>query len=333
LKKALALLSTGLDSVLAAVIVKNLGIEVEGVCFVMQFDNLARRAEEGEVEKSVEAIDIPVQIVDISEDFLPTLLDPLHGYGSGVNPCIDCHMYMFSRARKMMDEIGADFLVTGEVVGQRPMSQRLPVLMQMNKDLDFSDILLRPLSALLLPPTRPEKEGWIDRKKLYDISGRSRRRQIEMAKQLGLEEFSTPAGGCILTEPMFAKRLKKIFSLKDKAEINLDDLRLLRYGRHFWVDNGPHIVVGRNEAECEKLPEFYPHGWQFEPVVIPGALVIADRISDEADMLLIASICARYTAGSDEEGKVLISCRSGDTEKQVLVESIENTVLDEFRID
>ncbi|MBN2415735.1 hypothetical protein JXO52_07825 [bacterium] len=312
MKKALALISTGLDSLLAAAVVQHQGIEVEGVCFVMAFDNLARKAHSGGVEESVASLGIPVRVVDISGEFLPTLLHPAHGYGSGVNPCIDCHLFMLRKAHDMLAETGADFLVTGEVVGQRPMSQRRDTLAHMNKIMPFSDLVLRPLSARLLPPTLPEREGWVDREALYAISGRSRKQQMEMAKAFGFTSYSSPAGGCILTDPVFSRRLKRLFDIKGRDAVTLQDLQLLRIGRHFCLEDSTHIVVGRNEAENERLSDFFPHGWRFEPRDVPGPLVISDDVSGPAQVALAAAVTARYTSKSATGAPVAVVWRHGE---------------------
>lgn len=332
MKKALALISSGLDSLLAAAVVQRQGVEVEGVCFVMAFDNLAGKAQSGGVEESVAALHIPVRVVDISEAFLPTLLHPVHGYGSGVNPCIDCHMFMLEKAYSMLEETGSDFLVTGEVVGQRPMSQRRDTLAHMDKIMPFSDLVLRPLSALLLPPTLPEREGWVDRENLCAISGRSRKIQIEMAKEFGFSGYSSPAGGCILTDPVFSRRLKRLFDIKGRDAVTLQDLQLLRIGRHFCLQDSTHIVVGRNEEENGRLSDFFPHGWRFEPRDVPGPLVISDHIDDASQVERIAAVTARYTSKAANGAPVAVVWRHGSEEGVVETFPVDEAALEGWRL-
>ncbi len=300
-KKAIALMSTGLDSLLAARIIQEQGVDVKGVCFVYQFDNLAQMQENGAIRELIEPLGIQADVIDISESFLPTLLDPPHGYGSGVNPCIDCHLFMLKTAYDMMRNQGFDFLVTGEVMGQRPMSQTKSTLLHMNKSLPFSSLIVRPLSAKLLPPTVPELNGWIKRDEMYDISGRSRKPQFALAEQLKIKRFVNPAGGCILTEPNFSRRAKILFKNRKKEEIAIEDLELLRYGRHFWINSTLHIIVGRDEKENAVLENFTKARTVFEPEDMAGPLVLAENINTEQDYLTAARLTARYCRTDDDK--------------------------------
>lgn len=330
--KAIALMSSGLDSLLAARIGKDFGIEVHGVCFYFQFDHLAEKNRNREIQDLIRPLGISVTTIDISEEFLPILLQPQHGHGSGVNPCIDCHIFMIRKAAELMDPMGAQFLVTGEVVGQRPMSQTRPMLLHIDKVSGLKGFILRPLSAKLLPPTLPEERGWVDRQKLYDISGRSRKRQIELAHELGIHRFQSPAGGCILTEPNYSRRVKAFIAHRGKDEVTIDELRLLRLGRHFWPVVHLQVIVGRDEKDNRALEPFQEGRWVFKPAdTHRGPVVLAKGVKDEDDRKVVAGIAARYCdkgkesdvrirfKGEGEEGDLRVSPSSESILKKWLV--------------
>jgi tRNA U34 2-thiouridine synthase MnmA/TrmU len=244
--KALALVSGGLDSLLAARLVMDQGIEVQGIAFVMQFASKDIARFKKNVRFSSEKAGIPVKFVDISDQFLDLIKDPDHGYGAHVNPCIDCKILMIKNAARSMREEGAGFIVTGEVLGERPMSQRRAALDIISRKSGLKGLILRPLSARLLDPTIPEEKGVIDRDGLLDISGRSRTPQLELADKFGIKDFFTPAGGCLLTDPIFSVKLKELMSRGDFSKENAE---LLKYGRHFRLPEGVKMIVGRNKNE------------------------------------------------------------------------------------
>ena len=328
--KAIALMSSGLDSLLAAKIVSDLGIDVHGLTFYFQFDKLAEKQESGEVADLVRPLGIPITIIDMTDAFLPILLDPAHGYGSGVNPCIDCHLYMLSRAKEMMDETGARFLVTGEVVGQRPMSQHKPTLFHIDKVSGLKGLILRPLSAKLMPPTIPEQEGWIDRQKLYDISGRSRKRQIDLAGALGITRFNAPAGGCILTEPNFSRRVKAFFAHRGKDAVTVDELKLMRLGRHFWPGATLHVIVGRDKQDNGALEAYKMGRWLFRAAdTVKSPTVLATGIEDEVDLSVVAGITAKYTRMS-EGGLVRIRYERESESGEIWTDPIDDSTLKDW---
>lgn len=295
MKSAIALISSGLDSILAARIVSDQGIKVRGILFYFIFDNLYYKIKNGEIDKILQPLEIPVEKVDLTDKMVNLLqTDPEHGFGSEMNPCIDCHIMMLKTAHRFMKKIRADFLITGEVVGQRAMSQKEPILRHIDKLTDLGGLILRPLSAKLLEETLPERRGWIDREKLYGIAGRSRKKQLELAERLGIKKFGTPAGGCILTDPEFAKRLIIFRERKGRKNVSKEELILMRYGRHFWPRNNLHIIAGRNESENEILETFADQRWVFQPVNVPGPLILATDIKDREDMLLAGGIISRY---------------------------------------
>ena len=249
--KAVALFSGGLDSILAVKLIQEQGIEVKGVNFKTPFFGL------DEILVITKDLDIDLEIIDITEELLKVLKKPKYGFGKNMNPCIDCHALMFKKAGEYMAKIGASFILSGEVLGERPMSQNRNSLNIIERESGFEGRILRPLSALLLPETIPEKEGLVDRSKLLDISGRSRKRQMELAAKIGIRDYPSPAGGCKLTEPSFSNRLKDLFAQK---QYSLEEIELLKLGRHFRLDRGVKLVVGRNKNENEKIQEFFREG-------------------------------------------------------------------------
>ncbi len=293
--RAVALISSGLDSILAAQIVSNQYIAVKGVLFYFSFDNLYTKIKNGEIDSILDPLSISIDKIDLSDRMVKLLQKkPKHGFGKGINPCIDCHIVMLEMAHQFMKEIGANFLITGEVVGQRPMSQKESEIRHIDKSTNLKGLILRPLSAKLLDETLPEKKGWVDREKLYDISGRSRKRQFELAGKLGIKKYGTPAGGCILTDPGFAKRVKAFREKRGKEKLSREELTLMRLGRHFWAGDRVQVVVGRNEDENKILESFTDKRWIFEAVTLPGPLVLASGIEGSEDIQLVGSFVSRY---------------------------------------
>ena len=225
--RVLAMVSGGLDSILAAKLIKDQGIEVIGVCFKSHF------FDEQNAIKMTEQIGIPLKVVDFSEEHFSMVKHPKHGYGKNMNPCIDCHSLMLNYTGKLLEDLNADFIITGEVLNQRPMSQTRSSLDIVKKESGFSDKILRPLCAKNLPPTEMEVKGLVDREKLLDISGRSRKIQMELADKWGIKDYPSPAGGCKLTEPNYSKRLRELLNHNDNPSNR--ELELLKYGRHFRV--------------------------------------------------------------------------------------------------
>ncbi|MCD6148406.1 tRNA 4-thiouridine(8) synthase ThiI [bacterium] len=242
--KALVLLSGGLDSILAVKILEAQGVKIKGLGFKSYFFN------EKLAKKAAKELNIPIKIIDLSKEHLNLVKKPKYGYGKGMNPCIDCHILMLKKAKNIMLKEKFDLVATGEVLGERPMSQNLKSLKLIEKKSGLKGYLLRPLSAKLLEPTIPEKKGLIERKKLLDISGRSRKRQLKLAKKFKIKSYPSPAGGCLLTDLEFSKKLKDLFEKYPRCQGN--DIELLKLGRHFWQDK-VKIIVGRNEEENKKI--------------------------------------------------------------------------------
>ena len=250
--KGVVLLSGGLDSTLAAKVVKDLGVEVFAVHFAMPW----RTKPQTNAQKAAKSLGIHLVSLQLDENYLRMLKKPKYGYGSAFNPCIDCHTYMIAEAGRYMHKIGADFVFTGEVVGQRPMSQLKQNLRSVEKWSGIEGRLLRPLSARLLEPTLPEKEGLIDRNKLLDLSGRSRKKQIELAKQFGITDYPTPAGGCRLTDGPFGQRMKDIL---EHGYRDYRETISLKWGRHFRINENFRAIIGRDKRENEFLTKYaYP---------------------------------------------------------------------------
>jgi len=305
--KALSLFSGGLDSILATRLVMSQGVEVLAIQFITPFFNYQILDDtDGHREKVRSKYGINVKVVDISTDYLELLRNPAHGFGKNFNPCIDCKIYMLSRAKEMMAELGAKFLITGEVLGQRPMSQRRDTLNVIERDSGSRSILLRPLSAKLMAETEAEREGWVNRDLLLNFSGRGRSNQIGLAKKYGITDFPAPAGGCILADPILSRRVSQLYSgnsILRPAEITTVDVRLLFVGRQFVFPGGGWLILGRDERDNDKLEALAGIDdamlWMEERPG-PAALLrragkwYTDTAEMEKDVQLAASLVVRY---------------------------------------
>ena len=253
---ALGLLSGGLDSTLAAKLMIDQGIEVRAINFVSPFCTCTpKSAGCASVLTAIQQLGgIPLKRIALGDEYLEMVRTPKFGYGRGMNPCIDCRIMKIRKAAEYMRKIDASFLFTGEVIGQRPMSQHRRAIHIIDQESGVSGFILRPLSARVLPPTIPEQKGWVDRGKLLAITGRSRKIQIAVASEKGITDYRCPAGGCLLTEPIFSGRLKDYFSHTPKP--SCADMPLLRVGRHLRLENGDELIVARDETEGDKLIRF-----------------------------------------------------------------------------
>ncbi len=251
--KAVGLLSGGLDSTLAARLILEQDIEVYAINFTSPFHaSLLKKPAQGSLDSAVKQLgSLPLKRISLGDEFISVIKNPRHGHGKGMNPCIDCRILTLNRAFVYMREIGGSFIFTGEVLGQRPMSQHRRAISIIDNESGAAGYILRPLSARLLEPTIPEQKGWVDRDKLLAIKGRSRKEQIALAKAKGIYDYPNPAGGCLLTDPHFADRLRDYFAHTGTPDIN--DINLLTVGRHFRLENGEKIIVARNETECNAL--------------------------------------------------------------------------------
>ena len=296
--RAVAMLSGGLDSTLAAAIVKRAGIDVVGLYIKHLFDSAHHRIES--LERAVAQLDIPLRVIDKSEEHLGVVRHPRHGYGAGMNPCIDCRIFMLRVAKQVMEEEEAQFVVTGEVLGQRPMSQHRRALLLTAEESGLGDRLLRPLSANLLPDTLPVKKGWIKKQNLYAISGRNRAFQRALAQELGIIDYPQPAGGCLLTDKVYAARLRDAFHHRGPDALTADDFLLLRYGRQFRLAEDVKVIVGRNEPENEILAKFVTGRIALEPVAVMGPLTLVEGAPSQEELRLAAALAARYCDHSED---------------------------------
>ena len=308
--KAIALVSGGLDSTLASRIVKDLGIELIALNTRTPFCLCNRKKEDGscshEAGRVSQELGIKLLAINTSTEFLEIVKKPKHGYGSNMNPCLDCRILLFKKAKEAMEKEGASFVITGEVLGQRPMSQRLEAMRLIEKESGLEGLVVRPLSAKVLEPTIPEKSGWIDRKKLLAINGRGRREQFDLAKELGIYDYPCPSGGCLLTDPGFSRRLRDLMQHQDLA---LADVNLLKIGRHFRLAGGIKLIVGRNEGENSRLEMVKEEKDYFlypEEIAGPSALLRGD-VMGTSNLETASKIVARYCDEATGETKII--CR------------------------
>lgn len=344
---ALSLFSGGLDSILATRVVMEQGIEVEAIQFVTPFFNYDILDDiEDHKLKMMAQYGIKVEVEDISGGYLQLLHNPVHGFGKNFNPCIDCKIMMFSRAKQLLKEKGASFLISGEVLGQRPMSQRRDTMNVIERDSGTRSILLRPLCAQLMNETEAEAKGWVDRTKLLRMCGRSRSPQIALAAKYGITDFPAPAGGCILADPILSKRIAQLYSSESvlkTAEIDVPDIRVLLVGRQFILPGGGWLIVGRDEKDNIKLEKLA----QAEDAVLlmedwPGPLAVLkkagsqypDRVKLERDIEIAASLVVRYARKLPENttmGKV--TCTLGTSRRVFHAEPLTDDVFREWGLN
>lgn len=309
--KALGLMSGGLDSTLAAMALMRQGIEVTGISFVTPFFHAEK------ARKAAQAVGHPLIVADISQIHLEMLKQPKYGYGRNMNPCIDCHALMFRLAAKTMQEQGFDFLFSGEVLGQRPMSQNANALKAVAKHSGFPDRILRPLSARLLPPTQMEESGLVNRDQLLDIQGRSRKRQQALAREWGLQELPAVAGGCLLTEKGFSNQLRDL--LTHDPDAGVAEVELLKVGRQFRLNSTAKLVVGKNREDNQILENF-----QLKDTLLlrckgfSGPIALLCGQADQQTMERAAAIVASYGKGKDEP-QVEVLCLGHDTTTNITV--------------
>lgn len=344
--KALSLFSGGLDSILATRLVMDQGIEVEAIQFVTPFFHYDILEDiEAHRQRVLASYGIDVIVEDISPGYLQLLRNPVHGFGKNFNPCIDCKIMMLARAKKMLAERGASFLISGEVLGQRPMSQRRDTLNVIERDSGTKSILLRPLCAQLMNETEAEIQGWVDRTKLLRISGRGRSPQIALAKKYGITDIPAPAGGCILADPILSKRIAEVYareSILQTAEISVTDIRLLLVGRQFILPGGGWLIVGRTEKDnikLEKLIQADDAVLQMEEWAGPLAVLkkACSRYPNwevlERDLDLAASLVVRYGKKLPENiDRGEVTCTLGATRRLIRALPLADEIFQEWAL-
>ena len=309
--KAVALISGGLDSMLAVRVMQEQGIEVEGINFYTGFcveghTHAIRNQDKNKQKRNnalwvAEQLGIKLHIIDVIEEYKDVLLNPKHGYGSNMNPCLDCKIFMVGKAVewvKQHHKSGFDFIITGEVIGQRPKSQLKRTMPIVAEQSGANDILLRPLCAKNLPVTKPEREGWVDREKLYDFHGRKRTPQIALAKQFGLNDFASPAGGCcFLTDKSYSDKLVDLWQARKTRDYELDDIMLLKVGRHIRPSPEFKLIIARDAGECKFLEGYRKQYISIHALSHSGPMALVDGELKEEDYPLAAAIVARFGQG------------------------------------
>ncbi|VAW94097.1 tRNA (5-methylaminomethyl-2-thiouridylate)-methyltransferase [hydrothermal vent metagenome] len=310
--KAVSLISGGLDSLLSTKLIMEQGIHVEGINFFTGFcveghTHAIRKKDKAKPKRNnalwvAEQLGIKLHIIDVIEEYKDVLLNPKHGYGQNMNPCLDCKGFMVKKALEWIKENDFDFIITGEVIGQRPMSQRKDTMPVIQRESGAGDLLVRPLCAQHLPATLPEREGWLSRDKLLDFSGRTRKPQFALAEEFGFEDYATPAGGCcFLTDKSYSAKLVDLWKHRGNREYELDDIMLLKVGRHIRPNDKYKLIVSREEGE-NKFMEGYKK--QFTHLYIsshPGPLALIEGEISSDELKLAGQIVARYSQGRDAD--------------------------------
>ncbi|MEJ2060234.1 MAG: tRNA (5-methylaminomethyl-2-thiouridylate)-methyltransferase [Gammaproteobacteria bacterium] len=330
-RKAVALISGGLDSMLATRTVMEQGIHVEGINFFTGFcveghTHAIRKQDRDKPKRNnalwvAEQLGIKLHIVDIVEEYKDVVINPKHGYGANLNPCLDCKVFMVNKAREWMQANGFDFIITGEVIGQRPMSQRKDTMPIVARESGADDRLLRPLCAKNLRPTLPEREGWVDREKLHDFSGRSRKPQMALAERFGIEEYAQPAGGCcFLTNEQYAQKLADLWQHRGSKDYELDDIMLLKVGRHLRPRDNFKLIVSREEGENNFLEGYRKLFTHIRTLSHGGPLVLIDGHDLSAeDLMLAARITARFSQGKNAENVEVAITPQGEEARKLQV--------------
>ena len=325
--KAISLLSGGLDSILATELIRRQGIEV--ICFNVKTPfGIPKKDGTSEAKVAADQLQGPLVVLPVYADYIRMLRNPKHGYGKNLNPCVDCKIFILKKAKKYAKEIGADFLFTGEVLGERPMSQHYPALQTIAKEAGLQGKLLRPLSAKSLPQTVAEKKGLVDRNKLLNIQGRSRKPQMQLAKEYGITSYPAPAGGCLLTCEEYAKKLGDLFA--HKKRVTASDVEVLRVGRHFRLGKNK-IIVGRNQTENKFLASHKAKSeLYFELPDIVGPVTILQGQKNKAAIQTAAEMTAFYSDAKTP--KVKVGFGKEKLSKYLIVSVPERADVDKLRV-
>jgi tRNA U34 2-thiouridine synthase MnmA/TrmU len=330
-KKIVALLSGGLDSRLAVKMMQNQGFEVEAVAIKTPFcDFDCGRGCGFEIRETADQLGVKLKTVYLGDEYIEMLKHPKHGFGSGMNPCIDCRAMMFEAGKKHMEEIGADFIISGEVLGQRPMSQHAPALKTIEKESGLEGKIVRPLSAALLPPTEPELKGLIKREDLGKIRGRSRKEQLKMAQEFGIENPPNAGGGCLLTDPAFATKAKDLFKHTETPTTN--DIDLLKVGRHLRFDQKTKLVVGRNQDENEIIKSLaLDKDLLLEAKDHVGPITLLRGEDAQNYLELAAAITLRYSDAPKEAASIVV-IQKNNTKSEISALSAKEETYLQYRI-
>jgi len=329
-RKAAALISGGLDSLLAAKLMLDQGIHVEGINFFTGFcveghTHAIRSKDKHKPKRNnalwvAETLGIKLHIIDVIEPYKEVVLNPSHGYGANLNPCLDCKGFMVGKALEWVQENDFDFIVTGEVIGQRPMSQRRDTMPVIATESGAGDLLLRPLCARLLPETKPEREGWVDRERLLNLSGRNRKPQIALAREYGFEDYAQPAGGCcFLTDAAYSKKLADLWENRGEKQYDLDDIMLLKVGRHVRPNASMKLIVARDDGENNFLSGYKKRFTSLYAVSHKGPLVLLDGEADGDDLELAARLVARFGQGRDADAVNISICLKDGSTREMLI--------------
>ena len=344
--KAIALISGGLDSMLAAKVVAEQGVEVEGVNFFTGFcveghtqatrSNHPQKVKRHSALWVAEQVGIKLHIVDIVEEYKDVVLNPKHGYGRNLNPCTDCKIFMIQRALELPASDGSkfDFVVTGEVVGQRPKSQKRNTMGIVARESTVNDRLLRPLSAKLLPETLPERSSWVDREQLFDINGRGRTRQFELAKQYNIDEWSQPAGGCcFLTDETYSNKLQDLWQAQGSRSYRFEDIVLLKIGRHIRPKPDFKVVIARDEGECNYLRGFRQQFYSLDTSLEPGPFTLFDGEPSTENLRMASQLVARYSKyRTQEQVRVRGTTPEGESEEFTVTPLLPNEVAENWHV-
>lgn len=333
--KAITLISGGLDSTLATKLMQNLGVELICLNTVSPFCLCNHRSSKGclyGASSTAKELGLKLVSVDVTGEILEIVKKPRHGYGSNMNPCIDCRILLFKKAKELMHKEGASFVITGEVLGQRPMSQKLNTMQLIEKESGLEGLVLRPLSAKVLEPTIPETQGWVARDKLLSMAGRGRRGQMDLARDLGINDYPCPSGGCLLTDPQFSNRLKNLMKYED---LNLNAVQLLKLGRHFRLNDKARLIVGRDEKENQCLLNLArENDYLFSPPDdLAGPTSLGRGEFNEELLRLSCEITCRYC---DLNGKanadIACSIFGHEGNRLFKVSPLDNSLLLKFRV-
>jgi tRNA-uridine 2-sulfurtransferase len=331
--KAVSLFSGGLDSILAARLITAQGIAVDALYFKSVFwDSAIDRSKSDLLDDLASQTGAKLRIIDINKGYFDVVRNPGHGYGKNFNPCIDCKIFMLKKAKEYMEKHNAMFIVTGEVLGQRPKSQKLDLVNMIEKKAGLAGMIVRPLSAQLLEPSIPEEKGWVDRARFFAIQGRTRTSQISLAKHLGIARFPNPAGGCLLTDKSFSRRVKDFICYK--KDLNENDIEILKYGRLFRLSAKTKLIAGRNEIDNARLLELKnTNDYYMYPMDLAGPIGVIMGEPKHHDIELSAGIIARYSNRQDNKAmEILFKNDTESISKKLYPSIIEDNILEKIMI-